>query len=137
MSNPTCKCGCYRTTSRDYAPGHDARHVSQLYTQVVFKTRLRGGSPDLALARILPDLSERLGAKLVGRIAKYGQTQPGFTSIWDELTDESWSAEWFARYVDQLIRNAGCDPAPMTPMKKAALLAGLGWDRAAINRRAS
>jgi hypothetical protein len=137
MSNPTCRCGCYRVTSRHYAPGHDARHVSQLYTAIVFKAPLRGASPDLELARALSGLSDRLGAKLVGRIAAYGQGQPGFTSIWDELESDDWFSEWFIRYVDRLIRAAGCDPTPMTPQKKAALLAGLGWDRAKINYRAS
>lgn len=66
-SNPasdTCKCGCGETAPRNYRPGHDARHVSQLARAV------RDGSLDKRAALRAVAASEKLQAKLTRALAK-------------------------------------------------------------------
>lgn len=57
-----CACGCGRTTKARYAPGHDARHVSQLLAKINAK--------EVTLAAAKKQLStEALQAKLTNAIA--------------------------------------------------------------------
>lgn len=72
-TNPgTCLCGCGETAPRNYRPGHDARHVSQLARAV------REGTLDKrAATRALP--TEPLRQKLTRSIAKNPTKTPAVT----------------------------------------------------------
>ncbi|TXK18443.1 hypothetical protein [Homoserinibacter sp. GY 40078] len=62
----TCKCGCGEQVKRDYRPGHDARHVSQLTRAV------REGAIEKRVAlRLLPteSLREKLTRTLATKVA--------------------------------------------------------------------
>lgn len=58
-----CLCGCDEPTSRNYRPGHDARHVSNLVREVT------GGSLDKRAAlKVLP--TEPLREKFTRSLGK-------------------------------------------------------------------
>jgi hypothetical protein len=61
----TCLCGCGEPTARNYRPGHDARHVSQLVREVA------AGLDKRAALKGLP--TEPLRAKLTRAL---GKTKP-------------------------------------------------------------
>ena len=130
-----CQCGCYAEIGPKsrYAPGHDARHVAELYRRMVeamdreVSWYERGTHYKNAIAQLE---SPALKAKFRKRVADAG---------WKFHTNaaESMMNQWFSQRLAGLVVGNGDRTFEGHERVAAGILAVLGFDRAKVNYKYS
>lgn len=134
-----CKCRCGYEVKNNYAPGHDARHVSQMVKAFEAKMDLVPVYERSTLykdcIRQLP--TEGLKGKFRARIAKLAFTKWA-SAVRSMTLEQTPDNAWFNRALVGLMTQYP-DPTYVEAERATTLglLAATGWDRRSIGHRLS
>lgn len=128
-----CGCGCEIGAKSMYRPGHDARHVSEVYKRLVTAWDnepqwYEHGTAYKYAINALP--TEALRDKLRRRVSQAGWKHHNAAA--NSMTDQ-----WFASRLTGLVRVNDATYNRDSEYFAVGILAAIGWDRSKVNYKYS